>query len=144
MARILILDDDLNILESLKRLLARQKHLQVEYFSEPNKALERAESGLFELFISDFNMPLMDGVTFLSKTKEIHPRSQRIILSGCADLNTVVDAVNNAQIYRFINKPWHNLEFIAAIEQALEYHRVITENHFLSELAREHNLLPEQ
>lgn len=144
MARILILDDDLNILESLKRLLARKKHLQVEYFSEPSKALERAESGLFELFISDFNMPLMDGVTFLSKTKEIHPRSQRIILSGCADLNTVVDAINNVQIYRFINKPWHNLEFIAAIEQALEYHRVITENHFLSELAREHNLLPEQ
>ncbi|WP_052379902.1 MULTISPECIES: response regulator [unclassified Pseudoalteromonas] len=144
MARILILDDDLNILESLKRLLARKKHLQVEYFSEPSKALERAESGLFELFISDFNMPLMDGVTFLSKTKEIHPRSQRIILSGCADLNTVVDAINNVQIYRFINKPWHNLEFIAAIEQALEYHRVLTENHFLSELAREHNLLPEQ
>jgi len=144
MARILILDDDLNILDSLKRLLARKSHLQVEYFSEPEKALERAESGLFELFISDFNMPSMDGVTFLAKTKEIHPRAQRIILSGCADLNTVVDAINNAQIYRFINKPWHNLEFITAIEQALEYHRVITENHFLSELAREHNLLPDQ
>lgn len=143
MARIMILDDDLNILDSLKRLLARKNHLQVEYFSEPNKALERAESGLFELFISDYNMPLMNGVTFLSKTKEIHPRLQRIILSGCADLNTIVSAVNDAEIYRFINKPWHNLEFITAIEQALEYHRVITENHFLSELARENNLLPE-
>lgn len=133
----MVIDDEKNILNSIRRMIHSKNDWDIEYFTDPNEALKRAETAVFELFISDYKMPSMDGVTFLSKAKKIQPRSQRIILSGYADLADVIRAINEANIYRFIAKPWHDFEFISAIEQALEYHRVLTENHFLSQLVED-------
>ncbi|MDP1704474.1 MAG: hypothetical protein Q8L42_07150 [Sulfurimicrobium sp.] len=84
-------------------------------------------------------MPHKDGVTFLKEFREIQPNAARLILSGYADLNAVIGAINEAQIYRFINKPWNDYELVSSIAQALAYRNLMLENLHLADKARVDN-----
>ena len=144
MSRIMIVDDEEFILKALQRLLRHVpcSHgnkvftLEVTVFSEPLKALEHARHEPFDLFISDFRMPLMDGVEFLKAVKEIQPDAARLILSGYADLNALLRAVNEVGIDRFIGKPWNDFELTAAIAQSLAHRELLLENRDLANLVR--------
>ena len=133
----MIVDDDENILSALKRTLARQKEWEIETFSDPNKALSRAQTAVFDLFISDFRMPKMNGAELLTEIKKLHPMSQRIILSGYADIDSVVHSINEAEVYRFIFKPWQDSELIENIRKAIEFRRILSENFYLSQQVKD-------
>ena len=133
MQRIMIVDDEENILSALKRTLAREKEWEIETFSDPNVALSRAQTAVFDLFISDFRMPQMSGAEFLAQVKVLHPLSQRIILSGNADIDSIVNSINEAEVYRFIFKPWQDSELIENIKKAIEFRKVLSENYYLSQ-----------
>jgi two-component system, probable response regulator PhcQ len=137
MQRIMIVDDEENILSALKRTLAREKEWEIEIFSDPHAALLRAQTAVFDLFISDFRMPKMNGAEFLSQVKLLHPMSQRIILSGNADIESVVNSINDAEVYRFIFKPWHDSELIENIRKAIEFRKVLSENFYLSQQVKD-------
>jgi DNA-binding NtrC family response regulator len=137
MYRILIVDDEESIVNALKRCLRKVADWEIETFTSGSEALRRAEGTSFDLFISDFRMPEMNGVEFLSKVKKIQPNSARIILSGYTDLEALVGAINEAEIFRFINKPWNDYELILTIEQALKYKDMLTENLYLANQVRE-------
>lgn len=139
MYRILILDDEENVVNALKRCLRKIADWEVETFTSGAEALRRAEASSFDLFISDFRMPEMNGVEFLSEVKKIQPNSARVILSGYTDLEALVGAINEAEIFRFINKPWNDYELILTIEQALKYKDMLTENLYLANQVREQN-----
>ena len=142
MARIMLVDDELNILRSLRRAITAMPEdrfgskLVIETFEAPQLALERARQCAFDLVISDFRMPEMDGVAFLSKLIEIQPNIARLMLSGYADLHSVVAAINRVQIFRFIAKPWDDYELGTAISQALETRNLQIENQRLADLVR--------
>jgi two-component system, probable response regulator PhcQ len=144
MSRVMIVDDEVDILKSLRRLLrvapcaygGRTFSLEVEAFSDPAEALERARQEDFDLFISDFRMPKMDGIEFLKGTKELQPDAARLILSGYADLNALVRAVNEVGIERFIGKPWNDYDLMSAIGQALSHRELLLENRQLANLVR--------
>lgn len=137
MNSILLVDDEANILASLKReFMARKGEFAVETFTSPQEALACARSKVFDLVISDYKMPEMDGVTFLNAFQEIQPDATRLILSGQADRDALVDAINRTHIYRFITKPWNELELAGAVAQALTYRRVAGENRRLAEAYR--------
>lgn len=144
MKRILILDDEESILKALKRLLRVAPcavgnttfTLDVEAFLSPLAALERARHEPFDLFISDYRMAEMDGVEFLKAVKGIQPDAARLILSGYADLNALVRAVNEVGIDRFIGKPWNDYELLSAIAQSLAHRDLILENRQLANLVR--------
>ncbi|HSG21649.1 MAG TPA: response regulator, partial [Azonexus sp.] len=118
MSRIMIVDDEVGIVNALRRVLRiapcvygnKSFSLEVEAFTSPVAALERARHEAFDLFISDFRMPEMDGVEFLKGTKALQPDAARLILSGYADLNALLRAVNEVGIERFIGKPWNDYE----------------------------------
>jgi response regulator RpfG family c-di-GMP phosphodiesterase len=78
----------------------------------------------------------MDGVAFLKAFREEQPHAVRLILSGYADLDAMIGAINEAQIYRFISKPWHDFELRAAVEQALAHHDLLLENQRLADEVR--------
>ena len=113
MLRILLVDDEPNILSALRRCLAgidvRQldgEALQFETFTTPEAAIERSEDQDFNLVISDYRMPSMNGVEFLSHMMQIQPDAPRVILSGFADRDAIITAVNEVRLTRFIEKPW--------------------------------------
>ncbi|MEO7326292.1 MAG: response regulator [Dokdonella sp.] len=113
MYRILLVDDEPNILTALRRCLARidvslldGEALRVETFTSPEAAIERCEEQDFDLVMSDYRMPSMSGVEFLTRLMVIQPMAPRIIISGYADREAIISAVNEAHLTRFIEKPW--------------------------------------
>lgn len=142
--RIMLVDDEDSILKSLERLLRATPciyngevfPLQIETFNSAKAALERARHTAFDLFLSDYRMPEMNGVDFLKATIAIQPDAARLILSGYADLNGIISAINEAHIYRFLSKPWNDYELVSAIAQALGYRRLTVENAQLADQAR--------
>lgn len=142
MPRLMLVDDEPNILNSLRRALNAMPadtfggHPTVETFSSPAHALARAQEVAFDLVISDYRMPGMDGVAFLEKLIAIQPNIARMILSGYADLSALVSAINRAQIVRFIAKPWDEIDLELSIRQALSHRALLVENARLADLVR--------
>lgn len=136
MYRLMIVDDEENILHSLRRTLSKQKEWEIVTYSDPLEAIDIANSSSFDLFLSDYRMPGMNGVEFLVETKEFNPNAMRIILSGATDFNGLMDAINKAEIYRFISKPVDAHELIMTINQALQFNEVLKENRILAEKVR--------
>ncbi len=143
--RILLVDDEPNILNSLRRALNAMPPAlfggrpTVETFDDPRMALLRGSECAFDLVLSDYRMPHLNGVAFLSEFKKIQPTACRLILSGFADLNALVAAINDVQIFRFIAKPWDDYDIGASIAQALEHRRLQQENARLADLVRLQN-----
>jgi len=141
--RILLVDDEPNILAALQRLLrngltdAAGGRYQVECFTDATKALARARECAFSLVISDQRMPVMTGVEFLKELRQVQPDCGRIILSGYADLNALMAAINEAAIDRFISKPWTDFELLSAVRQVLRIRELIVENQRLADQVRE-------
>ena len=151
MSRIMIVDDEVGVLNALRRLLllvpctyGRLTYkLEVETFTSAQAALERARGQAFDLFLSDYRMPEMDGVQFLQQVGKIQPDAVRLIISGYADLNAFADAINGADIFRFLSKPWNDYVLVSAIAQALNYRELMLENRQLAEkLKLENTALP--
>lgn len=142
--RLLLLDDEPNILSALRRLLAKVPcafngvayRLELECFTSPVAALARVRHHPFDLLLVDYRMPEMDGVAFLRGAREVQPDAARLILSGYADLNALMGAINEAHVFRFINKPWLDFELVSAIAQALGYRDLMLENQRLADLMR--------
>ncbi len=140
--RLLLVDDEPNILNSLRRALNSMPPALfggkpiVETFEDPRLALLRASECAFDLVLSDYRMPHLNGVAFLSEFKKIQPAACRLILSGFADLNALVAAINDVQIFRFIAKPWDDYDLGASIAQALEHRRLQQENVRLADRIR--------
>jgi len=144
MSRVLIVDDDEFILKALRRLLTMtpctvgEEHykLTVECFSSPEDALEKARHTAYDLVLSDYRMPVMNGVQFLKAFREIQPDAARLILSGYADLNGLIGAINEAGISRFISKPWNDYELVSTLGQVLALRELTLENQRLADQTR--------
>ncbi len=136
MYRLMIVDDEENILDSLSRFFSKRKEWEVVTCSSPLQAVDIAVQSSFDLFLSDYRMPGMNGVEFLTKTKEFSPHSMRIILSGATDFDGLVEAINKAEIYRFIPKPVNPNELIHTINQALQLNDLLKTNRILADKVR--------
>jgi DNA-binding NtrC family response regulator len=143
MYRIMLVDDEINVLSALKRAMLTipfdeldGERPEIEVFVSAGEALSRITSKPVDLVISDYRMPEMSGVEFLSKVVEVQPDVARIVLSGQADLDAVIDTINRIQIFRFIGKPWHDFELKNAVTQALAARTLLLENRRLADLVR--------
>jgi YesN/AraC family two-component response regulator len=130
--KILIVDDEENVLHSLKRILSKERNWEVITCDNPMDALDIANATTIHLFISDYRMPVMNGVEFLVFTKQNNPDAVRLILSGATDYNGLRNAINLAEIYRFINKPVDSQELITTVKRALSNHDLAVENNRLA------------
>ncbi len=115
---LLIVDDEEDVLNALKRLL--RKEFELHLFSDPLAALDFFKNNPVPLVISDMRMPIMDGATFLARVTEISQRSKRFLLTGHADINSTVSAVNEGKISHYFAKPWDNNELVSELKLAHE------------------------
>ena len=125
--RLLILDDEPNILRSLKRLLRRDGY-EIHTVTSAQEALNLLALYEFQVVLSDQRMPEMTGTDFLSRVKELYPDTIRIVLSGYTDLDSVTDAVNRGAIYKFLTKPWDDEQLRSQIRQAFLHHAAALED----------------
>jgi response regulator RpfG family c-di-GMP phosphodiesterase len=130
--RVLFVDDEPNVLEGIQRTLRKQLELQTA--SSGAEALRLiGESGPFAVVVSDMRMPAMNGAQFLAKVREREPDTVRMILSGQSDLEATIAAVNEGHIYRFLTKPCPTDRLLAAVEDGLNQHRLLTAEKVLLE-----------
>jgi len=144
MHRILLVDDERGVLNALLRLLRLtpivvrgvEWHPRVDVFTSPAEALRCAAEVAYDLVVSDFRMPEMDGVAVLRRMRELQPDCARVILSGYTDLNGLIGAINEARIDRFVAKPWNDFEFVSTLAQVLEIRALRMENESLADQVR--------
>ena len=122
---ILCVDDDANILEGYKRHLRKQFSLDTAV--GPEQGLQMVtERGPFAVVVSDLQMPGMNGIQFLARVREQAPDTVRMLLTGNADLQASIDAINQGQIFRFLTKPCTSEALANALNAGLAQHRLIT------------------
>ncbi|VAW98106.1 Response regulator [hydrothermal vent metagenome] len=119
LATLLFVDDEANILTSLRRLF-RPLGYNIVTAENGLAGLKVLEEHDIDLVISDMRMPEMDGATFLEQIALRWPNTIRILLTGYADLTSTIKAVNSGQIYRYISKPWEESDIILSVKRALE------------------------
>ncbi len=137
---ILCVDDEANILSSLRRLFrpAGYRVLVAEGGAAGLEMLE-AEQGEVDLVISDMRMPAMDGAHFLAEVRQRWPGILRILLTGYADIESTIAAINEGQIYRYISKPWNDGEVLLTVREALERQALLHETARLEALTARQN-----
>ena len=143
MRHIMLVDDEPEIVAALKRELrgytqsnACNFPLTVHAYTSPEEALRAQQDLTLDVVVSDYRMLEMDGVTFLDRMKTLQPHAVRIILSGTAELDVLIDAINRVQIFRYIPKPWHAYDVISVIEQGIRYRDLLLENQRLADTVR--------
>jgi len=138
--KVLLVDDDVMVLDGLKRQLRNQFRIDTALSGED--ALKQVrENGPYAVIVSDFMMPGMNGIEFLSNVKESNPDTVRMMLTGTADMPTAIKAVNEGSIFQFHPKPCPTDTLCQAIESAINKYRKVTSrqtqlNNFKSSLAQ--------
>lgn len=123
--RILFVDDEENLLASFRTTLRR--HFDVHTALGPADGLRAIrDQEPFAVVVSDLKMPSMDGITFLARVREMSPDSVRMMLTGFADVQTAIGAVNEGQVFRFLTKPCPLDVLVRALKDGLEQHRLVT------------------
>lgn len=140
MHSIMLLDDEPLVLAALVRTI--RQHLgddkvTVTPFTDPFEALAQVQIHHFDVALSDFRMPKMDGVDFLFAVRELSPDTVRIVLSGLTDFSTVSHAISQAQIFRYIAKPWETDDLVASLQAAMAEHDSKLEQKNLAERQRQ-------
>lgn len=123
MRHFLLVDDEVHILHALQRMVRhifRGQELRIEIHTEPGEALARIRETMFDVVVSDYRMPGMNGVDFLEMVKAAQPDAVRLLLTASTEFDTAMNAVNRAEVFRYLAKPWHLEQLKAVLEQACE------------------------
>ena len=118
---LLLVDDEVNVLEALVRVL-RPEGYRILRATHPGQALDLLAVHPVSVIISDQRMPEMSGVELLRKVKKLHPSTVRIMLTGYADQKMTADAINEGTLYKFILKPWEEEQLRADVRDAFKHH----------------------
>ena len=133
--KILIVDDEEKILQSLRRLF-RTSDYDFKFCQSGKEGLELLRTEPVSVIISDMQMPEMNGVEFLEQATEICPDAIRMILSGYSEADRIMDAINKGQIWRFISKPWNNDDIKVTVANAVDLYQKNRERIELTEKLR--------
>ena len=135
---LLCVDDEPNILSSLKRLFHHQ-HYTVLTADSGAAGLEILQQRHVDLVISDMRMPQMNGAEFLEKVRSTWPETIRLLLTGYADVGAIIDAINRGEIYRYITKPWDDNDIVLIVRHALERQQLERDKQRLEALTQRQN-----
>jgi type II secretory ATPase GspE/PulE/Tfp pilus assembly ATPase PilB-like protein/FixJ family two-component response regulator/RNA polymerase subunit RPABC4/transcription elongation factor Spt4 len=132
---LLFVDDEYGVLQALRRIFLDENY-QIFTATNGEEALEIMKKETVHLVISDHRMPGMTGAQLLRKIKEEWPQTIRIMLTGYADVQSVMGAVNEGAVYKFITKPWNDEDLRLTVSLALQQYVLIQENRKLKELTQ--------
>ena len=137
---IVIVDDDEMVLTSLSSFLDLETGYQVKIFLSAGKALEFIAGNEVDRVISDYLMPEMDGITFLARVRDLKPEAPRIVLTGYADKENAIKAINDVGLFQYLEKPWDNDDLLIVLRNGLEKRKLLKKlEQKIAEINRAHN-----
>ncbi len=143
MRTVLFVDDEQQILSSLKRMLRREP-CDVLFAQSAQEALDLLETDSVDVIVTDLRMPEMDGFELLKKVEQKYPDIVRMVLSAHEDSQSVLNAINRGNVYRYIVKPADNMELKLIVRQAIDLFNIQEERRNLLRQLEEHNRLLER
>lgn len=124
---IVVVDDEKIVTSAFKTLLMVEGYTNAHYFNNPEDALVFLKDNRPDLVISDFLMPQMNGLEFLLEVKKLYPEVSKIILTGYADKENAINAINEVGIYKYLEKPWNNDDLLINIRNGIERSYLVSE-----------------
>lgn len=124
---VFIVDDEMMVTSSLQAMLGLETNHRIFCFNNPLAALAELGKLMPDVIISDFSMPGMDGISFLKEVKKQLPEATLILLTGYADKESAIEAINSVGLYRYIEKPWDNEDLKISINNGLERSRLVSD-----------------
>ena len=125
--KIVVVDDEKIVTSAFNTLLKVEGFSDAHFFNSPKDAIVFLKENQPDLVISDFLMPEMNGLEFLSEVKKLYPEVSKILLTGYADKENAIRAINEIGLYRYIEKPWNNDDLIINIKNGIERSYLITQ-----------------
>jgi two-component system NtrC family sensor kinase len=119
-AVVVIVDDEEMVITSLRALLQLETAHDVHGFTDPTAAAKFLESNTVDVCVSDYLMPGMNGIQFLSRAKELQPEASRVLLTGHADKQSAIAAINQVALFQYVEKPWDNTQLLLIIQSGAE------------------------
>lgn len=127
-AQIILVDDEKMVTSAFKTLLKVEGYTNVKFFNNPVEAIDFLKENTPDIIVSDFLMPEMNGLEFLTKAKELYPEVSMILLTGYADKENAIKAINEIGLYKYIEKPWDNDDLLLNVRNGIE------RSHLMSDL----------
>jgi DNA-binding NtrC family response regulator len=124
---VMLVDDEVMVALALRSFLELETSYRVLMFTSPAEALTTLAQEPVDVIIADFMMPDIDGITFLSRARELRPLTTRILLTGYADKENAIRAINQAGLYYYLEKPWDNEQLKVIIRNGIERSALFTE-----------------
>jgi DNA-binding NtrC family response regulator len=126
-ATVVLVDDEEMVTAALKGFLELETPYRVLAFSSPLEVLESIQKERVDVVVADFMMPEMDGVELLRRVRELRPHVTRILLTGYADIDNAIRAINEAGLYHYLQKPWDNEHLKLIIRNGMERSDLVNE-----------------
>ena len=117
---VMLVDDEPMVALALRSFLELETSYRVLLFTSPPAALEAFAGEHIDVVLADFMMPDMDGITFLRRSRELSPLTTRILLTGYADKENAIRAINEAGLYYYLEKPWDNEQLKVIVRNGIE------------------------
>jgi DNA-binding NtrC family response regulator len=119
-SNVVIVDDEDMVLTSLNAYLTLETDYSVAPFTDIEEALAYLKETPVDVVISDYLMPKMNGIQFLGMAKDLQPEAARILLTGHADKQSAIEAINKVGLFQYIEKPWDNAALLLVIRNGSE------------------------
>ena len=141
-ASVVIVDDEEMVITSVRAYLELETEFEIHGFTEPEQAVKHMETHLVDIAVSDYLMPRMSGIQFLTRAKQIQPEASRVLLTGHADKQSAIQAINEVGLYQYVEKPWENAQLLLIIQNGIERSKRLRElREKVSELDTAHSSL---
>jgi DNA-binding NtrC family response regulator len=139
---VLIVDDEEMVITSVKAFLSLETEYTIHGFSDPEEAVRYLETHPVDVIVSDYLMPKLNGIQLLGKAKQLQPEAARVLLTGHADKQSAIQAINDVGLFQYLEKPWDNAQLLLVIQSAIERTQLFrTLRDKISELDNAHSSL---
>ncbi|RZI78779.1 MAG: response regulator [Rubrivivax sp.] len=138
MNQMMLVDDEPHVLSALKRVVRTHfgATVKLETFTDPSQALMRVREKAFDVVVSDYRMPQMTGTAFLAGVRDCQPQAVRMILSASTEVEVVMKAVNELEVFRYLSKPWQEDDLVQQLQAALARATEGAKERALADMAR--------
>ena len=117
---VVIVDDEDMVITSIRAFLQLETEFEIRGFTDPAEAADYAATHPVDVIVTDYLMPALNGIQLLAKVKEAQPETSRVLLTGHADKQSAIQAINEVSLFQYLEKPWDNAQLLLVVQSGAE------------------------